>query len=420
MDDADECQESSVSPCQQQCINMAGSFRCACHPGYQASGLRCLDINECTRNVCPAHQQCRNTDGGYECFEGCPAGMTQTEDGACVDVDECQDGSHVCRYNQVCRNTVGGYGCTCPRGYRSQGVGQPCLDIDECRQVPSPCAHQCQNLPGSFRCLCPPGTTLLGDGRSCAGLERGRAPANRTRVLARLRPQLVAGLTRLSVQPEQHGTLLGRGLTCPMGLRRPCQHECRNTLGSFQCLCPPGYQLLPNGRTCKDIDECAVQRVQCGPNQMCFNTRGSYQCLDTPCPASYQRGGSPGTCYRTCSLDCAPSSAPLLLQYKLLTLPLGIPASHSVIRLSAFSEAGRLQERTTFTILEQGGAGGGVDGPLFGIRDEAGRGIIFTVRPLDTPGLVRIRVQATTLSEQGHITYQSIFIIYISISSYPF
>ena len=34
-------------------------------------------------------------------------------------------------------------------------------------------------------------------------------------------------------------------------LRKPCQHECRNTIGSFQCLCPPGYQLLPNGRTCK-------------------------------------------------------------------------------------------------------------------------------------------------------------------------
>lgn len=34
-------------------------------------------------------------------------------------------------------------------------------------------------------------------------------------------------------------------------LRKPCQHECRNTVGSFQCLCPAGYQLLPNGRNCK-------------------------------------------------------------------------------------------------------------------------------------------------------------------------
>lgn len=33
----------------------------------------------------------------------------------------------MCRYSQICQNTVGGYGCICPRGYRSQGVGLPCL-----------------------------------------------------------------------------------------------------------------------------------------------------------------------------------------------------------------------------------------------------------------------------------------------------
>lgn len=127
------------------------------------------------------------------------------------------------------------------------------------------------------------------------------------------------------------------------------------------------------------------------------------------------------TCYRPCSWDCASGGSPLLLQYKLLTLPLGILANHNVVRLSAFSEAGVLQERTSFTILEQGSEGDpGAGGNIFGIRDEAGRGIIFTLRPLQRPGLVRLRVQATTLSTQGRITYQSIFIIYISISRYPY
>ncbi|MEQ2181758.1 hypothetical protein GOODEAATRI_014796, partial [Goodea atripinnis] len=147
-------------------------------------------------------------------------------------------------------------------------------------------------------------------------------------------------------------------------LKKPCQHECRNTIGSFHCLCPPGYKLLPNGRSCK--------------------------------------GGSP-----------------LLLQYKLLTLPSGIPLNHNVVRLSAFSESGILQERTSFTILEQESVTGMV-GRVFDIKDEAGRGIIFTRRVLDRPGLVRLKVQATTISEQGRITYQSIFIIYISISAYPY
>lgn len=44
-----------------------------------------------------------------------------------ADVDECRDGTHQCRYNQICENTRGSYHCTCPRGYRSQGVGRPCV-----------------------------------------------------------------------------------------------------------------------------------------------------------------------------------------------------------------------------------------------------------------------------------------------------
>lgn len=43
-----------------------------------------------------------------------------------------------------------------------------------------------------------------------------------------------------------------------------------------------------------DINECEEDGIECGPSQMCFNTRGSYQCVDTPCPATYRQGSSPG------------------------------------------------------------------------------------------------------------------------------
>lgn len=50
----------------------------------------------------------------------------------------------------------------------------PCSppDINECLQLPGPCAYQCHNLQGSYRCLCPPGQTLLRDGKTCSPLER--------------------------------------------------------------------------------------------------------------------------------------------------------------------------------------------------------------------------------------------------------
>lgn len=73
-------------------------------------------------------------------------------------------------------------------------------DINECEQMPKPCAYQCFNTPGSFKCVCPPGQHLLGDGKSCAGLER--LPAYGTQYnsynLARFSP------VRNNYQPQQH------------------------------------------------------------------------------------------------------------------------------------------------------------------------------------------------------------------------
>lgn len=52
--------------------------------------------------------------------------------------------------------------------------------------------------------------------------------------------------------------------------------------------CTPLLSLHP------DINECEEEDIECEPRQMCFNTRGSYQCVDTPCPANYRQGSSPG------------------------------------------------------------------------------------------------------------------------------
>nr|XP_061790885.1 hemicentin-1-like [Nerophis lumbriciformis] len=450
--DINECQESN--PCNQHCLNTIGSYRCTCEPGFQLRNRRCVDINECRQRVCRSDQQCKNTRGGYNCIDLCPSGMTKGPNGTCVDIDECRDGTHQCRYNQICENTRGSYHCTCPRGYRSQGVGRPCVDMNECERIPHPCAHRCVNTPGSFRCTCPPGRYLLGDGKSCAGLERlptfesysygfrtSQSQPERysyrrlnhnlashsyhsynadTRVLNRGRNR--RGVTISSAHQDleacQDGFVLKNGHCLDINeceVRDSCQHECLNTPGSHRCLCPAGYHLMTNGKTCQDIDECLEQNIQCGANRMCFNMRGSYQCIDTPCPPNYQREPSTGFCLKNCppnDLECALS--PYALEYKLLSLPFGIAANQDLIRLVAYTQDGVMHPRTTFLVVDE-------DVTLpFAIRDENLKGVLFTTRALREPHTYRMKVRALSYSEDGGIEYQTTFIVYIAVSAYPY
>ncbi|XP_069009305.1 hemicentin-1 [Embiotoca jacksoni] len=450
--DVNECQESN--PCNQHCLNTIGSYRCACEPGFQLRNRRCIDINECRQRVCRSDQQCKNTRGGYTCIDLCPNGMTKGRNGTCVDIDECRDGTHQCRYNQICENTKGSYHCTCPRGFRSQGVGRPCVDINECERLPQPCAHQCINTPGSFKCTCPPGRHLLGDGKSCAGLERlssyesysygyrtsesspERSPNQRLyHNLASHSYHSYAATargryrSRSRRETRKHATQQGL-LACQQGfepkgghcldineceVRDTCQHECMNTPGSHRCLCPAGYRLMTNGKTCQDIDECLEQNIQCGANRMCFNMRGSYQCIDTPCPPNYQRDPATGFCLKNCppnDLECALS--PYALEYKLLSLPFGIAANQDLIRLVAYTQDGVMHPRTTFLVVDEN-----LSLP-FALRDENLKGVLFTTRALREPHTYRMKVRALSYSEDGGIEYQTTFIVYIAVSAYPY
>uniref|UniRef100_F6QD70 Hemicentin 2 n=1 Tax=Ornithorhynchus anatinus TaxID=9258 RepID=F6QD70_ORNAN len=470
--DKDEC-AAEQSPCSHTCHNSVGRFSCSCPSGFALAwdSRNCRDVDECAwgTQVCHDGQRCVNLLGSYHCLPHCEAGFRAATDGTgCEgirnillehgqesrwplgshlnlfflfpDIDECLENSDRCHYNQICENTVGSHRCTCPSGYRSQGFSRPCLDINECLQMPRICTYQCHNLQGSYRCLCPPGKILLRDGKSCSGLVK--VGGNVTTVSLRgplsrwLRPHSRApgGSYRgwLALQPVENALSSISRAWCPPGFTRKngactdldecqvrglCQHDCQNTEGSYQCLCPTGYRLFPSGKNCQDINECVEEGIECGPSQMCFNTRGSYQCVDTPCPATYRRDPvlvlTP-MCFRRCALECG-SGGPFTLQYKLLTLPFGIRADHDVVRLAAFSEAGILQNRTVLTVLEPD------PGSPFALREPRdGRGAIYTRRPLTDSGVFRMKVQAMTYSEQRVLRYQNIFIILISVSPYPY
>ncbi|KAM9722140.1 hemicentin-2 isoform 3-T3 [Dama dama] len=432
--DRDECSDRP-RPCSHSCHNAPGRFSCSCPAGFALArdGRTCRDVDECAweADLCQEDQHCVNLLGSYHCLPDCRPGFRVAANGAsCEDVDECLEQTDECHYNQICENIPGGHRCGCPRGFLVQGPGLPCLDINECLQLPEPCAYQCHNLQGGFRCLCPPGQALLRDGKTCTPLERSgpnvTTVSHRDLLVAWLRARAPkpggSYHAWVSLQPGPRALSVGRAW-CPPGfirqngvctdldecrVRNLCQHACQNTEGSYQCLCPAGYRLLPSGKNCQDINECEEDGIECGPGQMCFNTRGSYQCVDTPCPATYRQGSSPGTCFRRCSQDCS-SGGPSTLQYKLLPLPLGVRALHDVARLAAFSEGGVPANRTELRVLEPDPRSPFALRPL-----RAGYGAVYTRRALTRAGLYRLTVHAAAPR------HQSVFVLLIAVSPYPY
>uniref|UniRef100_A0A3Q1FLS7 EGF-like domain-containing protein n=1 Tax=Acanthochromis polyacanthus TaxID=80966 RepID=A0A3Q1FLS7_9TELE len=59
----------------------------------------------------------------------------------------------------------------------------------------------------------------------------------------------------------------------------PCHPlaRCWNTPGSYLCQCPTGF--TGNGSWCKDVDECVALPTPCHPLAQCHNTPGSFVCV---------------------------------------------------------------------------------------------------------------------------------------------
>ena len=62
---------------------------------------------------------------------------------------------------------------------------------------------------------------------------------------------------------------LGNNTTCPKN------SMCVNTVGSYMCLCKPGFTRL--GQQCNDVNEC-IGNNSCHSNATCTNELGGYNC----------------------------------------------------------------------------------------------------------------------------------------------
>ncbi|XP_071441323.1 uncharacterized protein [Hetaerina americana] len=391
--DVNECAGNTGSQlCDQVCINTPGSYQCGCHKGYalqsgkgggKGPASTCEDIDECSLGSCS--HSCSNYRGGFLCL--CPHGMELHLDGrTCIPLpgfEEDDDfdwskrnaGYDVSRYSPIglasinqqnnpkvqehtgqltyksyipnqelltvengcldkclnggsCSNGI----CICPAGI----TGESCQeDIDECSSLPNEmrCSHDCSNMFGSYECSCPQGFILSGDQRTCAPL--GCVPAC-----------LNGGICDESSGECQCSSGY-TGAACDRDVNECeedktgllCQHLCRNTIGSFSCVClgrgqilgpdkrscviSPEYsvcfpscrnggtcrQLLGGGNHCQcpsgftgrfcqiDVNECAMNSSLC--SHICVNLRGGYQCL---CPTGFEAVNITGR-----QTECLPS-----------------------------------------------------------------------------------------------------------------
>uniref|UniRef100_K9IVL3 Egf-like module containing, mucin-like, hormone receptor-like 1 n=1 Tax=Sus scrofa TaxID=9823 RepID=K9IVL3_PIG len=179
--------------------------------------------------------------------------------------NECTD-TTMCPAYATCTNTSDSYYCSCKRGFLSTN-GQmqfkdptvECLDIDECSQSPPVCGPHsiCKNLPGRYRCSCLTGFS---------------SPTGNNWILGK-KGRFICTDVNECANPK----------TCP-------EHAiCRNSVGSYSCVCKSGFEsstgkmgIQGPGETCRDIDECSQSPPACGPHSVCRNLPGSYKCSCLP------------------------------------------------------------------------------------------------------------------------------------------
>lgn len=315
--DIDECHDGYAN-CSSICVNLLGSYACACESGFELANDQktCLDVDECSLGKHDCSHGCVNIEGGFKC--SCPHGYYLGEtQSMCVDVDECNGADHGCSHD--CYNTMGSYLCACPEGFTltadektcvssmchefnggcshlcdpDQGCscppgmilgmdGKTCEDVDECSVNNGGCAFKCVNLPGSYECVCQDGSKPSNPGDPCPII----CPAGFT--FSREDPNKCEDIDECS-------------------LPGVCQYQCRNTNGSYECLCPKGYR-LENGRDCADVDECLENNGGCIGGE-CFNHNGGYECR---CPLGQRLAEDRKTCQIVQEMrdHCQPLDAP--------------------------------------------------------------------------------------------------------------
>ena len=99
----------------------------------------------------------------------------------------------------------------------------------------------------------------------------------------------------------------------------------------------------------------------------------------------------------------------------MLPLANGIQAHEDLVLLKAVDYQDTHLPYTNFTILEND------PDVTFGIRNTDGKGVVFTVKPLEEKRSYTIKVRARSSDHRRRgISYNTTFMLFISVSMYPY
>ncbi|XP_055859533.1 uncharacterized protein LOC106054924 [Biomphalaria glabrata] len=289
------CKNSSQ--CEHYCVPSDSGDMCQCKPGYRLAGdnSTCEDINECvgSDSVC-INGTCQNMNGSFAC--SCNDSFRLLIDGkTCQACDAWTYGkncSGVCtcdRDNSLRCDPLNGL-CTCIPGWN----GDNCtLDVDECSETNQCLSNMstCLNTPGSYKCLCNLGFYSASDFSciSCDNWYYGQNCDSQCVCESDNTMDCDAVTGQCHCKPGWNDTKCDKDINeCLNASYCLGNHlQCHNLNGSAECRCTPGYERKLNETACTDVDECYNPVLNSCNNRTedCKNTDGSFFCV---CKAGYK------------------------------------------------------------------------------------------------------------------------------------
>jgi len=274
------------------CTDQDNGYECTCPDGYLGDGFYCVPDSPCDKpGACPEHTRCSVENNTAVC--GCTGDM-QLVNNTCVYPEQkiCGTENDTCNNEtEICKEVAWGHVCLCKDNYKP--AGKTCIGRDHCDPttvdfIAGECISSggtCENGPTGYTCICPNSTRNVNnsceDIDECAESEGNNADCGNSTTCFNRDP----GYECVCSEGYEKINEMCVDINECSEKTDLCEEICINTPGSFQCACPPGYELDKSGYQCVDINECQRNTSDCNENATCVNTEGSFVCA---CASGYE------------------------------------------------------------------------------------------------------------------------------------